>query len=795
MSALALVFWLCVLGVVYAYAGYPLTVWALASLFGRSRENPAAAQIDDAHAPFVSVLIAAHNEEDVIADRLANALALDHPADRLEIIVASDGSTDHTVEVAREIRDPRVRVIDFARRRGKAAVLNEVIPSLAGEVVILSDANTVMASSAVRRFVQWFRDEAIGVVVGRLVLTDPATGRNVDSLYWRYETFLKQMDARLNALLGANGAIYALRRRLFVPIPEDTLVDDLVLPLLVRLRAGRDLVYDRSIIAHEETPADIRCEFTRRSRIGAGGFQSLAVLWPLLSPSRGWIAFTFLSHKVLRWICPFLLLGALAGNALLLDDGLYRLTFAAQSVLYAAAVAGGIAPGRGRAIRALRLAAMFMSMNAALLTGFWRWAAGVSGGTWIRTTRAIAQPTGRLARRSAGVGAGIGAGVGDGPIRVVHLVIALEIGGLEMVVANLARQISRRFQLHVICLEGLGPVAARFAPADVSIECIGDRHTSIAQSVLRLRRRLSALRPDVIHTHNEKAHIRGMLATLGWWSAPALVHTRHGRSRVAGWMATLANRLAILRSRCVVSVSEDAAAILREEGTRPARIRVIRNGIDLNRGRGLGLGPDEAPTPHAMPRPRRRAVAVGRLTPVKDVNTMLRAARLVADAHADFHLDIVGDGPSRAELEAFRRFLNLESHVTFHGAADDVPRFLENATLFVQSSLSEGVSLTLLEAMAAALPIVATRVGGTPEVVEDGITGILVPPRDPETLAIAMLLILNDETLASTMSRAARARVEGAFSVRQMTTSYESLYEDVLARPGVQAGSECRVSL
>ena len=119
------------------------------------------------------------------------------------------------------------------------------------------------------------------------------------------KTFLKTMDARLNALLGANGAIYALRRNLFTPMPDGTLVDDFVLPLLSGCTLCASIVYDRAILAHEENARQISSEFRRRSRIGAGGFQSLSVLWPLLSPARGWIAFTFFSHKVLRWVCPF----------------------------------------------------------------------------------------------------------------------------------------------------------------------------------------------------------------------------------------------------------------------------------------------------------------------------------------------------------------------------------------------------------------------------------------------------------------------------------------------------------
>jgi glycosyltransferase involved in cell wall biosynthesis/cellulose synthase/poly-beta-1,6-N-acetylglucosamine synthase-like glycosyltransferase len=764
----SVLFWVSVSGVAYAYLGYPALVWTLAAAFGRRRESPGEYNEE---AAFVSVLIIAHNEEDVIAARVENALALEYGADHLEIIVVSDGSTDRTAYIAGRTGYPRVRVLDSAIQRGKAAVLNEVIPELRGDIVVLSDANTFFEPNALRHFVPWFRDAAVGIVVGRLVLTDPATGRNVDSLYWRYETFLKQMDARLNAVLGANGGVYALRRNLFVPLPDDTLVDDFVLPLLIRLRTGRDIVYDPAIVAHEETSANLRCEFRRRSRIGAGGFQSLKHLWRLLSPTRGWIAFTFASHKVLRWVCPFLLIGASLASALLLDHVVYRLAFSLQAVLYLAAAVGAISPGSGAAVRMLRLTSLFTSMNVALLSGFCQWAVGIRGGTWNRTARGLANRP--------------DTGFTDATIRVVHLVNTLEIGGLELVVASLAERMRRRFQLHVICLEGLGPVASRLAYAGVPVECIGGRETSVVRSVIDLRRRLKALRPDVIHTHNEKAHIRGALATLALSVRSALVHTRHGRSRVTGWAASIANRIALWRSRYIVSVSDDASAILRLEGARPERVRVIRNGVDIDRH-------DEPSRDRAES--RMRAVAVSRLTPVKDLHTMLRAARIVADAQADFQLDIVGDGPSRPELEAFRRVLGLERHVTFHGAAEDVRGFLTTATLFVQSSVSEGISLTLLEAMAAGLPIVATQIGGTPEVVEQGNTGILVAPRDPEALAGAMLTVLNDRGLARSMGRSARRRAETSFSLSRMTNAYEALYEDALARPGVQAAKESHVS-
>jgi glycosyltransferase involved in cell wall biosynthesis len=357
----------------------------------------------------------------------------------------------------------------------------------------------------------------------------------------------------------------------------------------------------------------------------------------------------------------------------------------------------------------------------------------------------------------------------------VHVVISRQIGGLEMVVANLANYAGRRFKPHVICLESIGPVATRLRNHEVNIECIGTPATSISRSVRMLRRRLKHLRPDVVHTHNEKAHIHATLATLGWSRRPALIHTRHGRSRAAGTAATLASRLAVRRSTYLVSVSDDASHIAESEGAKPEQLRVIRNGIDVSAFDASGY--DERFS-------RGRAVAVARLSPVKDIATMLRAVRGVVERRPDFHLDVVGDGPSRATLEALRSELGLERHVTFYGASDDVRRFLESAAVFVQTSVSEGISLTLIEAMASGLPSVATDVGGTSEVVEHGLTGTLVAPGDFNAAAKAIIHLLGDLSIAREMSCAARTRAEQHFNVTRMASAYESLYaESVSLQP------------
>ncbi|HJZ54352.1 MAG TPA: glycosyltransferase family 2 protein [Gemmataceae bacterium] len=383
-TALEVAFWVCLGAVFYAYLGYPLLIRGLAGAFGR-RAAPAAPSDDDL--PRVSLLVAAHNEAPIIAARVENALAMDYPAAKLEVVVATDGCTDGTAAVVRGFAGRGVRVLEYPIRRGKATVLNDSIPQLTGDVVILSDANTLTEPAAARRLGRWFADPEVGAVCGRLVLTDPVGGTNADGQYWKYETFLKLCEGRLGALLGANGGIYAVRRACVSPIPPDTIVDDFVLPLQAKIRTGCRIVYDPSAVAHEETPPCIADEFRRRSRIGAGGFQSLGLLWPLLNPLNGWVAFTFLSHKVLRWACPFFLIGMLVSCVLLSRQPLYLGMLAGQVLFYTLSAIAPLLPTTARLLKPLRLTTMFTGMNVALLLGFWRWASGAQRGTWRRTVR------------------------------------------------------------------------------------------------------------------------------------------------------------------------------------------------------------------------------------------------------------------------------------------------------------------------------------------------------------------------------------------------------------------------
>jgi cellulose synthase/poly-beta-1,6-N-acetylglucosamine synthase-like glycosyltransferase len=388
-------FWTSVLVIGFTYVGYPVLLVIAARLFGR---RPVPPRRRKPFLPRVSVLVVAHNEEEVMEQRVQNALALDYPRHLLEIVVASDGSTDATNSIVRAYERRGVRLLAFPNRSGKSAVLNSVIPRLRGTIVVLSDANTLTEADSVRKLVRWFSDPRVGVVCGKLQLIDRATGNNVDGIYWRVETTLKRLESYLGAVIGVNGANYAIRRSMFTKIPGDTIVDDLVLPLAICLRRGCTTIFDADALAVEETGLDMHVEFERRARIGAGGFQAIALLWRLLDPRRGWTAAAFLCHKVLRWTCPFFLLALLLLNVALAQRPAYRLLFAGQIFFHGGAAVLMRIGVPSWLPRPMRLLIMFHSMNHALLIGFWRWRKGRQSAAWKPTARnapalgAVAEP-------------------------------------------------------------------------------------------------------------------------------------------------------------------------------------------------------------------------------------------------------------------------------------------------------------------------------------------------------------------------------------------------------------------
>jgi glycosyltransferase involved in cell wall biosynthesis len=353
------------------------------------------------------------------------------------------------------------------------------------------------------------------------------------------------------------------------------------------------------------------------------------------------------------------------------------------------------------------------------------------------------------------------------PLRVAHVTQGLEVGGQERLLVEMARHADHaRFRWLVVVLGPRGSLAE-------AVEAAGARVVALeAPAGLRpgLWRRLARLfrqeQIDIVHSHDDRPLIYGMPAA--WWAGVRRrIHTHHhGRipqiSRRQQWLIRLAARF----SHQFICVSHDSAKFMIEQGVAATQVRTLWNGIDLTRFAYRGPSVDGS------------LVTVARLSPEKDLGNLLHAAKLVADASHDLRFEIAGDGPCRDPLLQLRRELNLANQVIFHGEVRDIPALLARARLFVLPSLSEGISLTLLEAMARGLPLVATKVGGNPEVVEDGVTGLLVPPGDSHALAQAIRTLLADPDRAHAMGLAGRRRVENCFDVRKMMTQYELLYTD-----------------
>jgi cellulose synthase/poly-beta-1,6-N-acetylglucosamine synthase-like glycosyltransferase len=396
---LAALLWVTIGLVAFSYVGYPIVLaigaavqdlaGALRFLGGgrdrRVRGGPG-------EWPRVTLVVAAFDEESCIRQKVANSIAIDYPPDRLEILIGCDGCTDGTAAMAREAGGSRVRVLELAPRSGKASVLARLVPAASGDLVVLTDANVMLDPGAVRALARRFADPAVGAVVGRLRLVSPTNGEFEEGLYWRYETILKYLEGKRGCVLGANGGIYAIRRILFGPLAPDTITDDFVIPVRIAVR-GWKVPYEPAALALEETTEDARKEFGRRARIGAGNWQALARVPDVLDPRTGFVCFSFVSHKLLRWAAPLLLAAALLANvALAAAPGAwgYRALALGQLGFYVLAFAGWRGVG-GPLRRVSALAHYFVAMNLALAVGFWRFVSGTQRAAWQRTERTPAR--------------------------------------------------------------------------------------------------------------------------------------------------------------------------------------------------------------------------------------------------------------------------------------------------------------------------------------------------------------------------------------------------------------------
>ena len=343
-----LLFWVSIGLVVYVYAGYPVLLGVWAALVPRC--NPAPDPGDDA-LPGVSIIIAARNEARRLAARIDNLLASDYPKDRMQIIVASDGSTDNTADVLAPY-GPRVELL-MLPPGGKARALNAAVSRARFPFLVFADARQQFAPGAIRRLVRHFARLSVGAVSGELVLDCERSGGTSTvsdgvGAYWKYEKWLRRREAIVGSTLGVTGAIYAMRRALWQPLPPDTILDDVLGPMRVVLRRYR-VIFDRTAVAFDEAAQDAATETRRKVRTLAGNYQLLRLEPRLLVPFLNPVWLQFVSHKLGRLLVPYALVATLASSAWLAPTSTwYAAALAAQVAFYGLAAYGAVLDRRER---------------------------------------------------------------------------------------------------------------------------------------------------------------------------------------------------------------------------------------------------------------------------------------------------------------------------------------------------------------------------------------------------------------------------------------------------------------
>lgn len=362
-------FWTSAAALAYTYCGYPAWLW----LRSRIRRRPVRTA---AFAPSISIVVVVRNEGEVIERKLKNLLHLNYPPELSEIVVVSDGSSDATNDILNyHAADCRVRTVLNSESRGKAASLNDAIAAARGEIVVFTDARQQIEPEALRLLMEMFGDSHVGCASGELMLGDPGTGETARGmgLYWRIEKKVREMESASASVVGATGALYAVRRTLLVPVPPEAILDDVYIPMHVA-RQGFRVIFAPEARAWDVADQGSEREFSRKVRTLSGNYQLLQ-LAPWLLTAENPLRFEFISHKLLRLIAPFLLIAAFV-STVALQQPVYRVALAMQVAFYALGLLALMKVAKGPLARVADAARTFIVLNTAALVAFLKFVSG-----------------------------------------------------------------------------------------------------------------------------------------------------------------------------------------------------------------------------------------------------------------------------------------------------------------------------------------------------------------------------------------------------------------------------------
>jgi cellulose synthase/poly-beta-1,6-N-acetylglucosamine synthase-like glycosyltransferase len=370
-------FWVPLLVLVYHWVLYPSALWVLSRV--RPRRSP---RIDRVEPYFVSVVVAAYNEEKLIADKVRNCLELDHPADKIEILIGSDCSTDATDSIVMSFGDPRVKLIRYEPQAGKTVVQNRLLLEANGDVVLCTDVDSLLTPPSLRLMLEHFRDPKVAVVNPRYARINK-DGSAAESVYDRWETKVKELEGRLGAMVGCNAYANLLRREVASPIPDDTNLDDFVLGIRP-FRDGYDVVTEPRALVVTQAETE-RLEFQRKARINRGNLQVLTRFVDLLQPKYGIKAWTYFSHKVIRMLVPFILSSMLVASAVESRQPFYAVMLVLQLLVLVTVPVLLVVRGNWRRFL---IPQYYYFINIALLVGYWQFFTGRDR-FWVKTPRSV----------------------------------------------------------------------------------------------------------------------------------------------------------------------------------------------------------------------------------------------------------------------------------------------------------------------------------------------------------------------------------------------------------------------
>ena len=386
MILLEILFWVSALLVLHVYVGYPVGIYVRSKLHraGARPKESASGEL-----PYVTVLIPAYNEQRWIARKIENTLAIEYPSDRLQVLLASDGCTDNTVDIARQYVEHGVEVNHRAERSGKTATLNRVVPTARGEIILMTDCNALLPANTLQLLTPHFQDPNVGCVTGeRVCLHTGSSASEGEGLYWRYEAWIKNSESHLGSCLGSNGQVMAVRKALFPQIP--VIGDDFYVPMKILISTGAQVRFEPRAKAAIPAAANLRLELERKVRSHVSLLRDLPYLKGGLNPLRSRIWWGFLSHHVLRLFVPFALLTALASATILWRCmGIYGLSTIGQGFFYGAAILGYAFARRGLRWRIVYLPFYFVYANLGAFLAWIRWARGNHQYAWQRTERIL----------------------------------------------------------------------------------------------------------------------------------------------------------------------------------------------------------------------------------------------------------------------------------------------------------------------------------------------------------------------------------------------------------------------